>query len=305
MSSPTPATARSLVELHARRWGGPDGGPDGMSVAVSFLAFTLCQMGHAVRGVGLTGAPPWTHPRMTWARPGEADFAADLVITTIQPQWRRFAAAAVAAGAAGRTVYWHHHDELPPAEGCILAAPPAFPEAPICLPPSSWAAEEGGEATGSAIVVPGAGASKGGYLAAQAAFLCPELRWFVLPCRHAPHDLSRWRELGADVAGGPLPPRQFLAKARAILSPTRAEVHPLALVEAAVRGIPVVCTDLPGTRAALGASAIYVAADATAKEWSAALRRALASPLPRLRLRPYTEVVFDALGQLGAARRAA
>jgi len=305
VSSPTPA-ARSRVEIHARRWGGPEGGADGMAVASSFLAFTLCQLGRAVRGVGLTGAPPWSHPRMTWSKPGDPDFAADLIITTIQPQWRRFAAAAVASGAAARTLYWHHHDELPPAEGCRRAAPPAFPEAEVCLPPSSWAVEAGGERMGDAVLVPGAGATKGGYIAAQAAFLCPDLRWFVLPCRHAPHDLLRWRELrNADIAAGPLPPEAFLARARAVLSPTRAEVHPLALVEAAVRGIPVVCTDLPGTRAALGSSAIYVPEDAPAREWAASLRRALASPTPRLRLPPYREVVAAALGQLCAERRAA
>lgn len=299
------------VDVLARRWGGPDGGPDGMAVAVSFLAYTLCQLGHEVHCyTAAAGDAPWQHQRATWhLRPSLVspdDATADLIITTIQPSLHRLRAWAAAAGALGRIVYWHHHDGIPADAGVMVAAPPAFPAAPLCLPPSSWAVEAGGEVTGDAVLVPGAGATKGGYIAAQVAFLCPELRWFVLPCRHAPHDLLRWRELrNADIASGPMPPPAFLSRARAVLSPTRAEVHPLALVEAAVRGIPVVCTDLPGTRAALGASAVYVPEDAPAREWADALRRALASPTPRLRLPPYREVVAGALAQLWAQRRAA
>lgn len=295
-----------IVDVHSRRWGNANGGPDGMAIAASFLAWTLCEMGHDVRGFSApSGSPPWEHPRMRWMRVGaEPEWTSDLIITTLQPQWRRFATAAFDADASDRLVYWHHYEQLPDAHGCAIAAPPAFPEARICLPPSSWAAEAGGEVTGDAILVPGAGALKGGFRAAETARLCPELRWFVLPCRHAPHDLDRWAGLG-EVAPGPMAPRRFLARARAVLSPTRAEVHPLALVEAAVRGIPVVCSDLPGTRAALGESALYVDMDAPADVWAAALRQALAGGLPRLRLRPYAEVVADALHQLGALRRAA
>lgn len=296
-----------MIDIHARRWGNANGGPDGMAIAASFLAWTLCEMGHEVRGFSApSSSPPWSHPRMRWMKVGaEPEWSADLIITTLQPQWRRFAAAAHDAGAAGRLVYWHHYEHLPEAHGCAIAAPPAFPEAPICLPPSSWAAELGGEMTGDAILVPGAGAMKGGFRAAETAALCPDLRFFVLPCRHAPHDLDRWRLPHAEVAPGPMPPRQFLARARAVLSPTRAEVHPLALIEAAVRGIPVVCSDLPGTRAALGDSAIYLPMDAPPAEWAAALRAALAGGLPRLRLRPYAEVVARALGHRVELRRAA
>ena len=72
----------------ARRWGGPEGGPDGMACAVAFLAWTLCEMGHDVRGyVGAVGPPPWQHPRMEWIGrvPLYAPdaFDADLTISTI------------------------------------------------------------------------------------------------------------------------------------------------------------------------------------------------------------------------------
>jgi hypothetical protein len=78
------------VDILARRWGGPDGGPDGMAVAASFLAFTLCQLGHEVRCyTAAAGDAPWRHPRATWhVRPSLVspdDATADL--TSIPKQY--------------------------------------------------------------------------------------------------------------------------------------------------------------------------------------------------------------------------
>jgi hypothetical protein len=66
-----------------------------------------------------------------------------------------------------------------------------------------------------------------------------------------------------------------------------------------------VFTDLPSTRAAAGDHAIYVPMNAPAGEWAAALRTALELTPPRLRLRPYADVVADALVEMTEGRVAA
>jgi hypothetical protein len=299
------------IDVLARRWGGPNGGPDGMAIAASFLAWTLCELGHRVRGY-TQAATPWLHGHMDWHRRAALhapdDFAADLVITTIHPVWRRTVAAARDADALHRLIYWHHHGGLPDGHGCMLAAPPVVtPETgwgrSVVLPPSSWAVETGGRRTGEEILVPGAGPAKGGHVAAAVARLCPDLRWYVLPGRCSGQDLEPWRALPhSEVAQGQVAPPMFLSRARAILSPTRFEIHPLTLVEAAVRGIPIVCSDLPATRAAAGDGAIYVPMTAPPEDWLAALREALRRPTPRLHLRPYTQVVAEALEQFTEQR---
>ena len=295
------------IDLLARRWGGPDGGPDGMAVASAFLAWTLAAAGHEVRCC--TGAsPPWQRAGVKWTsqQPLSAppDWTADLVITTIQAAWRRTVTGAEAAGARSRLCYWHHHSGLPPGYGCLLAAPPAIAATAdwgraVVLPPSSWAAELGGEALGDAILVPGGSALKGARVALAVAQACPDLRWYVLPGRASEPELAPWRRLPrVDVASGQVAPSAFLARARAVLLPTRVEVHPLVLVEAAVRGIPIVCSDSPACRAATGGLARYVPADAQPATWATALREALAAPPERLRLRPYGEVVSGAIAAL-------
>jgi hypothetical protein len=295
------------IDVLAKRWGSPAGAPDGMAMAASFLAWTLCELGHDVRGYLATPqGPPWVHPRVQWCvrpqldRPD--DWSADLVITTIAGVWRRTAAAAGAAGATRRLVYWHHFGGLPEGFGCSLAAPPAIERVgawrrTLVLPPSSWAVEAGGPAPGGEIVVPGAGRPKGGHIALEVARACPELRWLVLPGRSGPSDVAPWCQLPNAEVAGPLEPGAFLARARAVLSPTFAEVHPLTLVEAAVRGIPIVCSDLPGTRAAAHC-ATFLPVSAPAAAWAAALRGALARPAPRLCLPPYAEVVATAVDHM-------
>lgn len=286
---------RSLsIDVMARSWGSPSGGQNGMAIAAAFLACTLVELGHQVRRIV---APD--------------GFCADLIITTVQPTWRRTLAAGTAAGALDRLVYWHHAGGLPEGGGAILAAPPAIEPAAgwsrhVVLPPSSWAAEAGGECTGDEILVASPGPAKGGHVALEVARLCPDLRWYVLRGRSSTQDQAPWRALpNAVVADGLVEPPSFLARARAVLAPTRFEVHPLLLLEAAVRGIPVVCTDIPATRHATGGLARFVPMQAPAEEWVSALRQALAEPAPRLRLRPYAQVVADALEQLVVDRRAA
>lgn len=275
------------IDVLARLWGTPAGGSNGMAIAAGFFAETLVRLGHEVRRLA---APD--------------GFGADLIVTTIQPTWRRVVAAAADANALGRLVYWHHAGGVPPGQGALLAAPPAIgPQAGwaqhLVLPPSSWAAELGGERTGGEIVVAGAGPAKGGHIALEVARLCPDLRWYVLKGRSSPADRAPWHALAhAAVAEDIVEPAAFLARARAVLAPTRFEVHPLLLVEAAVRGIPIVCSDMPSTRAAAGESAVYVPTQAPPSAWAAALRDALEHPRPRLRLRPYAEVVRGFLQEL-------
>lgn len=285
-----------------------------MAVAVSYLAFALCELGHDVRGYMAQPGEPWKHPRIQWCTrtplDQPEDFSADLIVSTISPVWRRTARAAERAGATGRTVYWHHHSEPPHGAGCILATPPAVKGSAgwarqIVLPPSSWAVEAGGTMTGGEILVPGASRAKGGHIALEVARACPDLRFFVLPGRSLPSERAPWAALpNATIAEGHIPPAVFFARARAVLSPTRAEVHPLTLVEAAVRGIPVVCSDLPGTRAAAPGAAFLPAAAAPAT-WATVLRLALQSPPAPLRLPPYRETVAAAIAELVAPRVAA
>jgi hypothetical protein len=72
-------------------------------------------------------------------------FAADLIITTIQPTWRRAVAAAASAGALGRLVYWHHAGGVPAGHGCVLAAPPSIdPQRGLGAPRGAAAVELGG-----------------------------------------------------------------------------------------------------------------------------------------------------------------
>jgi hypothetical protein len=285
------------IDVLARAFGGPAGGPNGMAIAAGRLAHTLRALGHEVRQ--LAAPDGW---------------GADLVITTIQPTWRRVVAAAAPAGALGRLAYWHHAGGVPEGHGCILAAPPAVEPQQgwarqVVLPPSSWAAEAGGDCTGGEILVAGAGPAKGGHVALEVARLCPDLRWFVLRGRSSDQDRAPWAAIpGAEVAAGIVEPAAFLARARAVLAPTRFEVHPLLLVEAAVRGIPIVCSDLPSTRAAAGDAATYVSMTARPEVWADSLRMAVSYGdllLERLSLPPYTEVVAGALEQLVAPRRAA
>lgn len=281
------------IDVLARGWGSPVGAANGMAMAAAYLAHTLVRLGHQVRQLGAY-------------EPG-----ADLVITTIQPTWRRTMAAATAAGAQERLVYWHHAGGVPQGNGCMLAAPPAIEHQPgwsrqVVLPPSSWAVEAGGECTGSDIIVAGAGPAKGGHVALEVARRCPDLRFFVLQGRSSPQDRSPWHALpNAEVAQGVIEPARLLARARAVLSPTRFEVHPLLLVEAAVRGIPVVCTDMPSTRAAACAGAIYVPMQAPASDWVEALLQAVGWCPMALHLPPYAEVVAGELAQLMAPERAA
>jgi hypothetical protein len=282
------------IDVIARRFGSVAGAPDGMAMAAAFLADTLTGLGHQVRQL-----------------PAPDGFGADLIITTVSPTWRRIVAAAAAAGALERLVYWHHAGGVPDGQGCILAAPPSVDPQPtwsrhVVLPPSSWAAEAGGECTGSEILVAGAGPAKGGHIALEVARMCWDLHWFVLRGRSALSDRAPWYALpNATVAENVVEPAQMLARARAVLAPTRFDVHPLLLVEAAVRGIPIVCSDMPATRCAAGDSAVYVPMAAPPVEWAAALRQALELRLPRLRLWPYAEVVHLALEQMHERRIAA
>jgi hypothetical protein len=302
------------IDILAKRWGGPDGGPDGMAVATAFLAWTLCELGHDVHAYTTAPPPAWAHRRLEWRPRANIDkpdrFDADLVITTVSAVWRRSATAAAAAGALLRLVYWHHHGDPPDGMGGLLAAPPATrPTAgwsrAIMLPPSSWAVEDRGTRGGSEVLVPGIGRAKGGPVSLEVARTCTDLRFHVLPGRGGELDAAPWRALPhATVAAGLVPPPEFLARAAAVLSPTRAEVHPLALVEAAVRGIPIVCTDLPSTRAAAMGAATYLPWDAPSWKWVLALRDALVRPVEPIDLPPYALTVAAAIEQL-AARRAA
>jgi hypothetical protein len=282
------------IDVLARAWGSPSGGSNGMAIAAAFLVQTLAELGHNVRRLA---APD--------------GFRSDLTITTIAPTWRRTVSAAIAAGALERLVYWHHAGGLPQGRGGIVAAPPAIAPEPgwarhVVLPPSSWAAEAGGERTGDEILVASCGPAKGGHVALAVARLCPDLRWYALRGRSSMQDQVPWRELpNAELAAGLVEPPVFLARARAVLAPTRFDVHPLLLVEAAARGIPIVCSDMAATRAATAGGAIFVPMTAQAETWAAALRDALERPAPRLQLRPYAEVVAEALEQLVGEGRAA
>lgn len=284
------------IEIVARLWGTSEGGPNGMAIATSFLADTLAELGHDVHG----GAAP--------------KFDADLTVTVVSPTWRRTAATAAQAGALGRLVYWHHASGVPDGYGAMLATPPSVPTVEpskgwarqITLTPSSWAAYAGGDCKGGEIVVSGAGPAKGGLIALQAARFLPGKRWLVLRGRSSQQDRDAWREIaGAEVTAGVMPPGPILDRAALVLSPTRFDVHPLLLVEAAVRGIPVVCTDMAATRAAAGPHATYVPMNAKPEVWADAVRRALDTRPPKLVLPPYRDVVSQALEQMVSSQRIA
>jgi hypothetical protein len=283
------------IDVLARGWGTPAGGINGMAIAAAYFAETLDRLGHQVRRLGALDGT-----------------RADLIVTTIAPTWRRTVAAAVVHGAHRRLAYWLHSGGVPDGHGAILAAPPAIAPTPtwsrhVVLPPSSWVAEETTRAPmGAEIVVAGASTAKGGHVARAAADYLPGVRWLVLQGRSSAQDRNVWASVpDAEVTRGLLEPTEILARARVVFSPTRFEVHPLLLVEAAVRGIPIVCTDLPSTRAAAGEHAIYVPMNAPAGEWAAALRTALKLTPPRLRLRRYADVVADALVEMTEGRVAA
>jgi len=281
-----------------------------MSVAVSYLAWTLAEMGRQVRClIPPDSVRPFAHPLVEWAElrpePGPDDLRADLIITTIAPTWRRVVLAAQRSGAIGRLMFWHHHGPIPPGYGCVLARVAPGAAAPgwardVLLPPASWALYQGGEPTGQAVVVPGASRQKGGDVALAVARLMPDVPWYVLPGRASEQELAPWRALPhATVALQGLPPAAWLAHARAVLSPSRAETYGLAIAEAAARGVPVVASDLPGPRFALGDVARYFPVSAQPAEWATALAAALAQEPRRLRLPPYADVVVGALGAAG------
>lgn len=76
------------------------------------------------------------------------------------------------------------------------------------------------------------------------------------------------------------------AMADALVLPSEAEGFGIPLLEAGVRGVPVVCSDLPSLRAVAGADATYVPADATPGVLADAIERRLAEdPVARLRRR--------------------
>lgn len=284
------------VEVVARLWGTSQGGPNGMAIATSFLAETLAKLGHDVQ------------------RRESPVFDADLTITVVSPTWRRALAAAEKLGAIGRLVYWHHASGIPPGGGAMLATPPAVPPVgpdegwsrQIVLPPSSWAADTGGERTGGEIVVSGAGPPKGGMIALQAARFLPGTRWLVLRGRSSQQDRDAWCQIpDSEVTSSVVPPTSILDRAALVLSPTRFDVHPLLLVEASVRGIPVVCTDMPATRAAAGPHATYLPMNAPPREWAHAVFNALGRRPPKLEIPPYHQVVSRALEEFAEGRIAA
>ncbi len=282
------------IDVLARSWGSPSGGPNGMAIAAAFFAETLVALGHQVRRLSnLDG------------------LGADLIITTISSTWRRTVAAAESAAAQSRLVYWHHASGVPEGQGCILAAPPSISPDPtwsrhVVLPPSSWAAEAGGACVGDEVLVAGAGPAKGGHVALAVAKLLPGLRWFVLNGRSSVADRMAWREIpGAEVAREVVEPERLLARARVVLAPTRFEVHPLLLVEAASRGIPIVCTDMRATHCASGGCAIFLEMNAPADEWAKALQHALEFKARPHRLPPYAEVAGKAIREMTAPMQVA
>jgi len=298
-----------VIVILARRWAGRDGSRDGMSVAASYLAWTLAEMGRHIRCLIPAGKQrPWSHDLVEWAElrpePTPKELRGELVITTIAPTWRRVVVAAQRAGCVERLVYWHHHGPIPPGYGCTLARVAPGPPASgwsreLVLPPASWALYEGGEPTGRAVVVPGLSHAKGGDVALAVARLMPDLPWYVLPGRASEQELGPWRKLPhATVALPGLPPAVWLAQARAVFSPTRAETYGLAMAEAAARGVPVVTSDLPGPRFALGDVVRSLPPNATPTEWAAALYAAMHQEPRRLQPQPYPDVVAGALATL-------
>lgn len=299
-----------MITILARRWAGRDGSRDGMSVAVSYLAWTLAEMGHRVRcAIPADQRRPFEHDFVEWADlrpdPSAQDLAAELVISTIAPTWRRVVVAAQRAGRTSNLAFWHHHGSIPHGYGCTLARVAPGPPAPgwsreIVLPPASWALYGGGQRFGRCIVVPGVSRSKGGDVALAVSRQLTDVPLYVLPGRATDRELAQWRALPhATVSLPGIPPELWLSQASVLLSPSRAETYGLAMAEAAARGIPVVTSDLPGPRFALGSSATYLPLGAPAAQWAAAVSEALLSTREPLVPQPYRSVVAGVLGSLG------
>ncbi len=300
------------IDLLARRWCGPEGGRDGMSVAVSYLAHVLARIGHSVRCCLPPNTPiPWEHERVEWVvrQPlfSPPDWTADLIITVLAPAWRQTVIDADRAGALARLVFWHHHSSPPIGHPLCTLARVAMTDEPVKnwgrvvnLPPSSWAAEasaELGAPAGQSILVPGASKAKGAQVALAVAKQIADVPWYVLPGRASPQEIDPWRKMPHAVVALPcVPPDVFLSQARVVLCPSRAETYGLAMVEAATRGIPVVTSDLPGPRFALGASATYLPMDAPVAQWVAAVRESLARPGARLALPRHEDLIISTLG---------
>lgn len=75
----------------------------------------------------------------------------------------------------------------------------------------------------------------------------------------------------------------LMVRARALLQPSRAEGFGLPAAEAAARGLPVLCLDLPATREVLGDYPVYLPPGA-AYPWAAAIRALCAAPAARVPL---------------------
>lgn len=73
----------------------------------------------------------------------------------------------------------------------------------------------------------------------------------------------------------------LMARARALLQPSRAEGFGLPALEAAARGLPVLCLELPATREMLGDYPVYLPPGA-AYPWTAAIRALCAAPAVRV-----------------------
>ena len=92
-----------------------------------------------------------------------------------------------------------------------------------------------------------------------------------------------------------------MARARALLQPSRAEGFGLPAAEAAARGVPVLCLPLPATREVLGDYPVYLPPGA-AYPWAAAIRALCAAPAARVpRVPPGWDEHFDRLfARIGA-----
>ncbi|MFF4755559.1 glycosyltransferase family 4 protein [Streptomyces sp. NPDC002514] len=125
---------------------------------------------------------------------------------------------------------------------------------------------------GECITLNGSTPAKGGPIAAALAARLPHEQFLVV------------RASGHQV--GPLPanvevvdrtdPRQIYTRTRLLLMPSTVESYGRVGVEAMISGIPVIASELPGIREALGTAALYVAPD-DVDGWEQAVR-ALAVP---------------------------
>lgn len=73
----------------------------------------------------------------------------------------------------------------------------------------------------------------------------------------------------------------LMARARALLQPSRAEGFGLPAAEVAARGVPVLCLPLPATREVLGDYPVYLP-PGSAYPWAAAIRALCAAPAARV-----------------------